>query len=200
MRSWIVLFVACVWASCTSGKDAPDKPAPARVEQKVAPAPAPPVEASVAPSVAQPLVVEDAGVNEWVPFARKDDVPLCLFASDEARIKALFLKNVKKQLLRANSELYFGAFAPGCASQECVALPTLQCWVEREGETLVVHSRYSGEQHRERVCKDKCEEVTAGCPAPELPAGSYTVRYGDRTMTLKLPSVLREPCVRRDDV
>lgn len=194
MRPWFALSLAILSMGC-SKRDADgvrNEAPPARSEQPSSIVVGSSIEAGVPASA--PAATVDAR-PAWQRFLQKDLVPLCVFPSDEARIQAPFLKDVKKQSLRPGSTLVFGAFAPGCASEECITRPTLQCWAELDGEQIVVHSRYSGEQAVGRVCTDKCEPVTAGCPLPELRAGTYTVRYGDRTMALKIPSTLRSPCV-----
>jgi len=192
VRLWILFSAACAWAGCLGREAAVPQPEQTKIE------PAQPAPLWASPDAATTSAPgEDAG-SEWTHFSRKEDVPLCLFGSDDVRLKTLFLKDVGKQTLRPRTELYFGVFAPGCASEECISRPTLQCWVEREGDVLVVFSRYSGEQRRERVCTSQCEPVIAGCPVPELAPGSYTVRYGERTMKFKLPSVLRSPCLLAD--
>jgi hypothetical protein len=39
--------------------------------------------------------------------------------------------------------------------------------------------------------------VVAGCETDVLKAGEYTVKYGGRTFSLRVPSVLRDPCLKR---
>lgn len=185
--------MSCAWAGC----DACEDPAPKKAEPAASHSPVvAPVDAE-----AERGASADAGADiesEWVHFSRRDDVPLCVFKNDEARYKLLTLADVKTQALRPGGDLVFGVFGPDCANEECVKLVNLQCWVELEGKRIVVHSRYHGERRRDRVCSENCEPVTAGCPIPELARGSYEVSYGDRTYSLKIPSVMRSPCLRTD--
>ena len=135
----------------------------------------------------------------WTWFSRRDDVPLCAFSSYREYERASFLKDVKRTAqLRSNAILVFGTYGPGCASRDCIRVPTLQCWTELEGRTITVHTRYSGQHRAEAVCKSNCEAVHAACETPELEAGGYTLKYGDRTRSLKVPGALRPSCVLDD--
>jgi hypothetical protein len=152
---------------------------------------------SVDASRADAELVNAASTNElgWPAFNRRDDVPVCLFADSDQWWSAKFLKDVKKSVsLRADRELVLGTYAPGCASKECVLEPTLQCWVDVDGKVLTVHTKYSGWRHADRKCSSECESVTAECETAALAAGTYTLVYGARKKTVRIPSVVRPAC------
>jgi hypothetical protein len=138
---------------------------------------------------------------KWDKVKLEDDVPLCVFADPDQRAEARFLKDVGKQTLRAKTKVTFGAFPPGCMNEACDAIPSLQCWVDDPGEgsdTLVVHSFLSFDHKPGSICTTDCRPVMAGCDTPVLAPGNYTVKYGRRTFTLRIPSVLRTPCFKMD--
>ena len=66
-----------------------------------------------------------------------DQVPLCVFESFVAREQATFLHEVKKQTLRADSSVVFGAFGPWCINEACDDRPSLQCRADLEEKTIV---------------------------------------------------------------
>lgn len=136
----------------------------------------------------------------WPRVALDDAAPLCVFADYDARAKAPFRKQAGKKLaLRAGKTLVFGAYAPSaCINEQCDDAPTLQCWVEQEGTTLTVRSRYRARHKTDSQCSENCREVTAGCPTEPLAAGTYTVKHGEKSITLKVPSVLRSSCLPGD--
>jgi hypothetical protein len=120
-----------------------------------------------------------------------------VFADERERGKALFVEQVKPQTLRAGSPVTFGVFPPGCLNRACDDVPLLQCWIEREADTLTVHSRFASFHKDGSTCSSECLEVDSACTTPELPAGKYTVRYGDTRYVLRVPSTLRAPCLKR---
>jgi hypothetical protein len=121
-----------------------------------------------------------------------------VFANFAEHNRTKFRKDAKKQTLRANAAVVFGAFAPGCVNETCDQLPTLQCLAERDGNTIVVQSQYYVDHKDGSTCTDTCRPITAGGKTPILEAGKYTVRYGARTFELRIPSVLRAPCFKMD--
>jgi hypothetical protein len=127
----------------------------------------------------------------------EDVLPLCAFADWSERAKAPALRDVRKQTLLANTRLVFGTYASVCLNEACDALPTHQCWVDHaESNTLVVHSRLSYQHKRGTVCAKDCQPLAAGCETEVLEAGQYTIKYGARTFTLRVPSVMRTPCFK----
>jgi hypothetical protein len=165
-------------------------PAPAAPEPPPVPAP-PKLPFS---TVASPDPVGDPKEG-WSKVAVDDDVPLCLFSDFVTRDAAEFIDEVQPQKIEAGKPAYFGAFASRCVNPECDDLPSLQCWVDAEGDrTLVVHSRFTAYHHEGSECKEGCIKVTAGCPTPDLKAGTYTVRYGKHEYKVRIPASLRKPC------
>jgi hypothetical protein len=152
------------------------------------------VASAVAPGAA---AASSDGATVWDKVKLEDEVPLCVFADHGERGKALFLQDVREQTLRADSRVVFGTFSPGCQNEACDSAPTHQCWVDgEEPNTLVVHSRHSFEHRRRAVCTKDCHPVVAGCETEVLKAGEYTVKYGRRTFSLRVPSVMRNPCFK----
>lgn len=201
MRTLTALTASLMAAAAVSCQRS--DPAPQAAQAK--PALAPP--SAAAPPPAKPLEVGNAFGQAPPPFPRpgwssrriRDALPLCVFANQEERNKAQFIKDVHKQVLPANSKVLFGVFGPGCLNEACDALPMLQCWVEQEGNTLTVSSRFFSFHHDDgSVCDSDCLEVDASCETPVLKPGKYTVRHGDKTYGLQIPSTLKDPCFSRD--
>ena len=119
---------------------------------------------------------------------------MCVFANERERGAALFLEQVRKQTLRANAPVTFGVFPPSCLNTACDDVPLLQCWVEREGSTLTVHSRFASVHKDSSSCSEDCLEVDSACETPALAPGKYIVRYGDKQFELRVPSLVRTPC------
>jgi hypothetical protein len=132
----------------------------------------------------------------WSKVKLQDTLPLCVFGDVLEREKAKFPDQVKKQELKAGHTVVFGAYGPYCINPACDDMPTLQCAVERQGNTLTVLARYVGYHKDGATCTDGCTEVTAGCWTEKLEAGKYTVQYGDNTFSLQVPSVVRKPCFK----
>jgi hypothetical protein len=174
--------------------------APSQPAEPVAPSPAPTTDVTTN-SAAQPTATPATPSQRptyprpgWSEIVLEDELPICVFPDYTARNAAPFIDQVKAQTLRAGSRLVFGAFAPACINPACDDAPTLQCWIDREGNTLVVHTRYFGYHKDGAKCTDDCKRVIAGCETSELAAGSYTVRHGQRAFKLRVPGVLRSPC------
>lgn len=159
-------------------------------------------------SSAAPLTVRDAASEVdaaaaaapapvWTPFARRDDVPICLFARyEDWGADAQYLRDAKQKVtLKAGAPLYFGAYGPGCADPECVRKVTLQCWADVEGKSITVNTRYSGERQLEHACTDNCQAHTAACETPPLPAGKYTLKHGAQQRTIRVPGVVDPACL-----
>jgi hypothetical protein len=170
---------------------------------------APPV-AEPQPSAAagQPMShVGDDGLAQEKPFPRagwtprrvRDALPLCVFSSMAEREKAQHLQDARaKQVLRANAKVVFGVFGPNCLNEECDARPTVQCWTEQSSNTLTVNSRFFSFHRDGSSCNTDCLEVDTACETEPLKAGKYTIRYGDKTYKLQVPSTMKDPCLSRE--
>jgi hypothetical protein len=133
----------------------------------------------------------------WRKRVVEDEGPLCIGATYYEVDRADSIEKVRKQKLQAGMPVAFETYGPGCINEACVQLPTLQCSAERDGNTLVVHSRYNGYHKDDATCDQECRPVYTGCETPILEAGRYTVRYGEKTFQLKIPSTLKDPCFLR---
>jgi hypothetical protein len=134
----------------------------------------------------------------WSSRRLRDALPLCVFSSQEEREKAPFIQDVHKQVLSANTKVVFGVFGPGCLNEACDARPMLQCWAEQDGHTLIVNSRFFSFHNDGSSCDSDCLEVDSSCDTPVLKPGKYTVRHGDKTYKLQIPSTLNDPCFSRE--
>lgn len=208
MKKWSLLFLFAVCAcsktdTSVAPRESPEKPQPSSATAHLAVT----VDAGhvAPPSAAQPVEpAVDAGAPvaapapaDWTHFSVKNDVPLCVFADYEQYGKASFLKDVKRTVkLKAHAPAVFGLYTVGCASEECLRLPGMQCWAEVEGQSITVESRFNGERRNGVTCTKDCESVTAACDTPNLAPGTYTLRYGDLSTTIKVPGTLRPACLK----
>jgi hypothetical protein len=174
----------------------PVQPAALSSSTPAEPPSAPPPEAAKAKGPSEDFIGYPK--EGWSKLKLQDTLPLCVFENPIERENAKLVDQVKQQKLKANQPVTFGAFGPYCINPECDDLPTLQCVVDREGNTLKVRARYIGYHKDGATCSDGCREVTAGCDTPSLEPGKYTVQYGDNTYTLKIPSTLRDPCYKKN--
>jgi hypothetical protein len=197
--SWLALL-ALAWLGGCSNPDAqrsqpePSSASAALGSQDAAPA-APPL---APPDAATSAAEVDAGANEWREFARKDDVPVCLFTTWLDWQKAEFINQVKPNVtLRADHAINFGVYAPGCVSDECVQDPTLQCWADVEGSVITLHTRYSGREKIGATCTSGCLSAAAQCNTTLLPKGNYQIVYASDQFKVRVPSVQRPACLKR---
>jgi hypothetical protein len=200
------LFAALISAICGCGANEAPAPAASTNELSANPTPPPPPPQPPAAQPTGPVPTTDKPVDKpspdnigfpkagWSKFKQTDDVPLCAFVGPVQREAAKLVEQVKPAKLAAKRKVTFGTFAPGCVNSECEDLPSMQCWVDTEAHTLVVHSSYYGYRKDGAKCSEDCKPVTAGCDTPELDAGEYTVQYGERKFKLKIPSTLNKPC------
>jgi hypothetical protein len=63
------------------------------------------------------------------------------------------------------------------------------CSIERDGSTLTVSASASWWKEDVDVCTADCLVLETTCTSEPLPAGIYTVEYGDETTTLEVPSM-----------
>jgi hypothetical protein len=128
-------------------------------------------------------------------FSIHDKVPICAFASEADRTLApVSYKEAKKQTLRAGYSVTIGAYPSWCVNEACDARPSIQCWIEMQGKTIVVNTRWYGDHKDGSTCTENCRPVSAGCETPPLAAGTYTIQQGGESWKLRIPSVLRKPC------
>ena len=102
----------------------------------------------------------------------------------------------------------FGVYGPWCLHQGCDARPNLQCWTKLEGNTINVFTRYSSFHHDVQSCSadclgpdssceaSACMALDTSCTTPELAPGKYTIRHGEKSYELKIPSVQKQPCLK----
>ena len=179
-----------------------------KAARQAAPAtPAPAAEAPAVPAASPPSAANDGSPPAaeekpyyqgpgWSELKIQDSLPLCVFGSGDERDKAPFIEQVSKQTLTANAPVVFGVFPPWCLNSACDAMPALQCWVERDGDTLTVHTRFFSFHNAGAKCESDCLDVDTACETPELPPGIYTIRHGEKTYKLKIPSSPRSPCFK----
>jgi hypothetical protein len=137
----------------------------------------------------------------WSSVGVDNQSPLCVFADFEEHYNAKSIEQAEKQKLPAKHSVVMGVFAGWCVNEACDGLPSMQCSVKREGNVLIVRSRYWGYRKDGSSCEGEgvpCRPVNAGCETPELEAGVYTVQHGERSFELRIPSVLRSPCFFTD--
>ncbi|HKP55523.1 MAG TPA: hypothetical protein VJV78_02315 [Polyangiales bacterium] len=202
----LTLLALALAASCNKVPELeakPAQPAPAALKQdkpaepSPAPAaePAPPPAAPAAPPTEAPPYPKEG----WEKLSLRETLPFCLFSEIREREAAMTIEKVKKQSLKADQPVVFGVFGPWCVNKECDDLPMLECWVDKEGEdTLVLHTHYFSWHKKDSApCKKDCLPIDAMCSSPDLKAGRYTIKHGDKTYPLHIPSVLKDPCMSR---
>lgn len=191
VRPWFRFSGLALLAAC--GRAAP-APEPAPQAQALEPSPPPP---QAAPEPAPPAAGDDK--PGWSKLSRTDDLPLCAFSDYAQREQAQLLSAAKApQKLRANEKVVLGVYGPHCLNEACDERPNLQCWVEREGPSVLsVHARFSSLHRDGSSCSEQCMEVDSACETEALAPGKYTVRYGAKTYKLTIPGTLRDPCLSR---
>jgi hypothetical protein len=196
-RTRLVFAAACGLWACRSGDGKANSVVPVAKPAITTPASRAPITVDAATATSAAASADDA--SQWDKVKLEDAVPLCVFADHGERAKAPALQDVRKQTLRANSTLVFGTFSPMCLNELCDEIPTQQCWVDTEQpHILVVHSRLSFKHKRGTTCTKDCQSIIAGCETDALKAGKYTVKYGARTFSLLVPSIVRAPCFKLD--
>jgi hypothetical protein len=185
-------MIACCVVGCSDCAESEAAPAPASEQSAPLAEDKPAEPAPAAPKTPPPVPYPAPG---WFKVLIRDQVPICVFTDYAAHHEAQFIEQVTKQKLSADASVVMGAFGPWCVNEACDDLPSLECAVKREGNTLVVSSRYWGTRKYGATCKDVvCRQVTAGCQTPPLEAGVYTVQHGERSFEFRVPGVLRSPC------
>ncbi|MFI5307637.1 MAG: hypothetical protein ACHQ53_09810 [Polyangiales bacterium] len=189
---WVAPLLTCVLAGCHSDDLEPEAPADqsAVLTQK---SPAEPPNGPLPVKEIPPPMTASTRLG-FSKVVIEDGVPFCVFASSEEQGQVKYLADAKKQTLAAGSSVVIGAFSPWCVSNACDDMPSIQCHAEREGNTITVHSRYWGEHKDGATCTEDCRPVAAACETPKLERGKYTIRHGDKKFTLRIPSVLGDPC------
>lgn len=200
--SWLRTAGACALLLCACNKGAePQEPAPETqaLQQPAAPpaaAPTPPPAAAPKPEPDKPSE-HPAGYPRagWSKVSEHDTLPICVFPDVPTRAQAKTVKDVKPTKLAANKPVTFGAFPPSpCVNENCDQLPTLQCYIDQEGTNLIVHTMYSAYHKDGSTCTEECRDVSASCDTPALKPGTYTVRHGEKSYKLQLPSTPKSPC------
>lgn len=195
-KSCVFLLALNLASGCTSSESQP-APSAASTTPSAKASPPSALDAASAPSVA---VDADAasGASDWPEFVRKDEVPVCLFENWLAWQDTDFIAQVKPNVaLRAGHAINFGVFAPGCINTDCQREVMLQCWTEVEGSVITLHSKFSGFEKPGAGCTKDCVPAGAQCNTPLLPKGMYEIVYGSERYKVRLPSVVKSPCLKR---
>jgi hypothetical protein len=176
----------------------PAEPAALKQEKPAQPsAPAEPAPPPAAPT-APPATTETPEYPKegWSKLTKRETLPFCLFSDMREREAAQLIEKVKKQTLKANQPVVFGIFGPWCLNKECDDLPLLECWVDKEGDdTLVLHTHFFSYHKDGATCSKDCLALDTMCSSPDLAPGKYTIKHGDKTYPLQIPSVLKKPCL-----
>jgi hypothetical protein len=164
--------------------------------EAVQPAATPAERAEPKPGVSPEAAEKPKPKEGWREVSQQNNLPLCVFGSASEREKVTAPAQVKKQVLRGDLPIVFGVFAPHCINPKCHELSTLQCSVERSGNTLRLQTRYLGFHKDGTTCREDCRDATAGCASPVLEPGEYTLEYGGTEIPLKIPSSINMPCFK----
>lgn len=148
-------------------------------------------------AAAAPEAANDGFGPGWSKRSLRDSLPICIFSSFAEREKFPFPQKVGRQTLRANSSFVIGVYPPQCLNEACDARANLQCWIEPEGKTLRVRTSFFSFHNQRTSCTHPCLGVDSACETPELIPGHYTIRHGDTTYDVKVPSVVRSPCLTK---
>lgn len=170
---------------------------PAKPKEPEAPAAPTGPETTIDPETGKEVIKRRGPEPGWSPLSLHDTLPICVFPSMIEREKAPYIKDVKPQKLAANSKITFGVFGPGCLSDACDDRPMLQCWTEQEpGSNIIdVKTRFFSFHKDGAECTENCMDLDTACDSQfELKPGKYTVRHGDKTYKLQVPSVVKDPC------
>jgi len=80
-----------------------------------------------------------------------------------------------------------------CLSSSCDSLVDSSCSVSLDGDTLTIEASGTIESQG-RTCTADCGQSLVTCETPPLPAGTYTLVYGDSTASLEVPSLETRTC------
>jgi hypothetical protein len=124
--------------------------------------------------------------------AFKDEGKICLFP-EGTRPDQAFLPPSMSVSYGADRGLVITVNAPECLSGSCDSNRQAACSAVVTGQTIVVTSTASF--HREgKTCTLDCGSLTATCTTPPLPAGTYLIQHGTRSLPLTVPSSTVPPC------
>jgi hypothetical protein len=73
-----------------------------------------------------------------------------------------------------------------CTSSSCDQVEHASCTATLEGTTLTIEAT-ARIRSKDGQCTLDCGSVTAGCQTPPLPAGVYTLVYGEDSVELTVP-------------
>jgi hypothetical protein len=92
--------------------------------------------------------------------------------------------------IEADQPFFVSVFSPGCFSSSCSTLESATCQVTLDGQDLRISSfiEVRDTSARAGACTDDCHSYTARCEAPALPEGEFTVRLGDESLPLTVPT------------
>jgi len=188
--------VACLLTACDRGT--PEQPASpgTGAAPEVGESPLPPVvpAASGLSSAEQPAVPQAA--PDWARGEEHNRGTLCLSADSPA--DALQFVNAGRrsppqvELLPGTS--LFAVFRGVCLNS-CERHGQARCSVERSGTVLAAKLDVQFERTTQGPCTDFRQCTPAVCRVPPLEAGSYTLRYGDDTLALEVPSSGKLKCL-----
>jgi hypothetical protein len=85
-----------------------------------------------------------------------------------------------------------------CLSSSCDVSPWAECEVSVAGGTITITASggYTDEGGAAAACTSDCVILETSCQtAGPMPAGDYTVRYGDAEIPLAIPSLTGNYCV-----
>lgn len=101
------------------------------------------------------------------------------------------------QQFEADSTLYAIVTFATCLSSSCSSDRTAECQVAVQGDRIVITSRgsYTDESGPGQACTTDCLYLEATCETGPLPAGEYTIIYGEDELPLTIPGITGAYCV-----
>ena len=74
-----------------------------------------------------------------------------------------------------------------CLSSTCDTVTSKECTVEMNGDDVVVESSATIEREGDE-CSADCGAITVTCSGPDLDAGDYTIKHGEKLHPFSLPA------------
>ena len=122
----------------------------------------------------------------------KDQGRICLFP-EGAQPGQVFLPPTMSASYGADRGLVIMVQAPECLSGSCDKDRRAECSASVMGQVIVVTSTASFRTEG-KTCTLDCGSLTATCTTPPLPAGTYLIQHGGKTLPLTVPSSTVPPC------
>jgi hypothetical protein len=134
-----------------------------------------------------------AGCERWHEHSSENSGKICFRSLQDITAAVAAEQSLEPVQLAADAALTVYVVSGECMSA-CDRHSRGSCTLQVDGDQLHLTSKFVWEEPDDDTCTLQCIKSVVSCESEPLPAGNYTLTYGDQRMALSVPGEVSGDC------